>query len=148
MKTFHSRFLPLNFRYVADVSRAFDAILHYGAVGQVINIGTPNEVSNLDVAKQLIDVLVGKGNEQDYLTFVRDRDFNDRRYYIDSTKLRQLGWREEVTWEDGLQKTINWYQRKETSAHWGDISSALLAHPLKGTPQNRKSDAILPGKNK
>lgn len=130
------------------MARAFDVILHHGTIGDVINIGTPKEISNLDVAKQLIGLL-GKGKDEEaYLAFVRDRDFNDRRYYIDNTKLKQLGWQEQVTWKDGLQETINWYKRKETSNHWGDISAALLAHPLKGTPQNRKDSITFPGKSK
>ncbi len=51
-------------------------------------------------------------------------------YHLDSRKLAKLGWREQVSWEDGLKHTIDWY--RVNSGNWGDLSSALVAHPRRG----------------
>ena len=51
-------------------------------------------------------------------------------YHLDSSKLGKLGWREEVSWDEGIKKTIEWY--KVNSGNWGDLSSALVAHPRRG----------------
>ena len=64
------------------------------------------------------------------LTFVEDRVFNDLRYHINSSRLIELGWREEVTWEEGLAKTFEWY--RTFSYRYGDIDAALVAHPRAG----------------
>lgn len=63
-----------------------------------------------------------------FLTFVEDRPFNDLRYSINCEALRRLGWREEVSWEDGLAETIDWYRNKAQD-RWGNIESALAPHP-------------------
>lgn len=116
-----------NFLYVEDVARAFDVILHKGEVGKIYNIGGANEISNKDVAKTLIKIL-GKSDRQDALmTFVPDRKFNDLRYTINSGKLHELGWKEEVTWEEGLAKTVEWYTKY--TSRYGNIEAALVAHP-------------------
>ncbi|TFJ87590.1 hypothetical protein NSK_000941 [Nannochloropsis salina CCMP1776] len=69
------------------------------------------------------------------LTFVEDRPFNDLRYSINSEALRRLGWREEVAWEDGLARTIDWY-RKQAQDRWGNIEAALVAHPQGPSPDD------------
>jgi UDP-glucose 4,6-dehydratase len=121
-----------NYLHVKDVARAFDCILHRGTVSEIYNIGGTNEVANLDVAKKLLSLMGHDSTEQQekMLQFVRDRNFNDLRYTIDSTKLRGLGWTEQVRWEDGLRETIAWY--RDNSGNWGDISSSLVAHPRRG----------------
>lgn len=78
--------------------------------------------------------LVGAdGDPAPFLTFVEDRPFNDRRYSINSQALQQLGWREEVSWEAGLARTIEWYMR-EARDRWGNIERALDPHPQGGLP--------------
>jgi len=89
---------------------------------------------NIDVAKALIkelgdDIPGGKG-ESELMTFVGDRAFNDLRYTISSDKLLALGWVEEVSWEDGLRQTVEWY--KQYTSRYGDIEGALVAHPRQG----------------
>lgn len=64
------------------------------------------------------------------MTFVEDRAFNDLRYAINNTKLEALGWREEVGWEEGLARTVEWY--RQHSHRFGNIESALVAHPRAG----------------
>ena len=120
-----------NFLYVEDVARAFEIILFKGKVGVVYNIGGSNERANIEVAKDLIGLAGYKGKEaQDMMTFVEDRVFNDLRYHINSDRLFELGWREQVSWEEGLRTTFDWYQKN--SIRFGDIDSALVAHPRAG----------------
>jgi dTDP-D-glucose 4,6-dehydratase len=118
-----------NFIHVDDVVAAFDTILRRGMIGEIYNIGTDYEISNLDVAKTLIKIF-GK-EESSHLKFVEDRPFNDFRYAINFEKLKQLGWNAEITWEDGLKKTIEWYSNLK-SDHWESLENALVAHPRQG----------------
>merc|ERR1712194_74358 len=119
-----------NFLYVEDVARAFEVILHKAQPGQILNIGGDNEISNLEVAKKLIEILGLKDREQVLLTFVPDRKFNDLRYTINSGKLHKLGWKEEMDWEGGLRTTVEWF--KKYSNRFGNIEDALVAHPRIG----------------
>jgi len=119
-----------NFLYVEDVARAFEIILFKSKVGMIYNIGGTNERANIDVAKDLIKLSGQESKENELLTFVEDRVFNDLRYSINSDRLFELGWRELVSWEEGLNETFQWYQRH--SSRFGDIESALKAHPRAG----------------
>jgi UDP-glucose 4,6-dehydratase len=116
-----------NFLYVEDVARAFDCILHKGQIGRIYNIGGCNELSNIDVAKTLIKLLGKEVDEEDFITFVPDRKFNDLRYTINSGKLHELGWKEEMSWEEGLKTTVDWY--RTYTNRYGNIENALVAHP-------------------
>jgi len=116
-----------NFLYVEDVARAFDVILHKGVVGEIYNIGGENEKPNVQVAKDLIKLLGKEAEEDDLITFVPDRKFNDLRYTINSSKLHKLGWKEEMSWEEGISTTVEWY--KKYTSRYGNIENALVAHP-------------------
>lgn len=119
-----------NFLYVEDVARAFEIILFKGKVGVVYNIGGSNERANIDVAKDLIALAGYAGKESEMMTFVEDRVFNDLRYHINSDRLFELGWREQMSWEEGIRNTFEWYKR---NAHrYGNIEAALVAHPRAG----------------
>lgn len=118
-----------NFLYVEDVARAFEIILFKGSAGHIYNIGGSNEQKNIDVAKDLIREM-GYSNPEDMMTFVEDRCFNDLRYHINSDKLHELGWREQMSWEEGLRHTVHWY--KNHSNRYGNIDTALVAHPREG----------------
>jgi len=117
-----------NFLYVEDVANAFDIITHKGAIGNVYNIGTDFEISNLEVAKKLIKMF--DMDESKYIQFVENRPFNDCRYKINSDKLRLLGWKPNVSWEEGLAKTIDWY--KDNMRNWASLENALVPHPRAG----------------
>ena len=82
------------------------------------------------MAKTLIGILGLQDRESEYISFVEDRHFNDLRYTIDCHKLKELGWVEEKTWEEGLRETVQWYQRYTSRYH--DIEEALKAHPRAG----------------
>jgi UDP-glucose 4,6-dehydratase len=96
-----------NFLFVEDVARAFDAVLHNGEIGNTYNIGTDFEISNLEVAKKLLQLFGLEKREDELITFVKDRAFNDRRYSINSSKLDSLGWKQQISWEEGLKRTGN-----------------------------------------
>jgi len=120
-----------HFIYVGDVARAFIAILHKGIDGETYNVGCEAEYTNIEVAEKLVKALKPECTDpKEHIEFVADRPFNDVRYYISSEKLMKLGWKEEVSFEDGLQKTIDWYAK--VSADWWTIGtdSALAAHPV------------------
>lgn len=105
--------------YVEDHARAIDLIFHRGRVGETYNIGGSNEWRNIDLVRLLVattDRLLGRaeGEDDNLITFVRDRAGHDLRYAIDSTKLREeLGWTPEVDFEEGIERTVRWYLHNE-----------------------------------
>jgi UDP-glucose 4,6-dehydratase len=116
-----------NFLYVTDVANAFDVIMHKGTPGHVYNIGGKNELPNIEVARQLLKIFGLDKEEEKWITHVPDRNFNDLRYTITSKKLHDLGWVEEMGWEEGLRITVEWY--KKYTSRYGNIDNALVAHP-------------------
>ena len=119
-----------SFIYVEDVARAFDVILHRGITGDTYNIGTEFEISNLEVTRALLKNFNLTEKEDEWIVFVKDRDFNDRRYHIDNSKLKKLNWKPEVDFFEGLKRTIKWY--RENQAYYGDLSQVLVPHPRVG----------------
>lgn len=101
--------------YVIDHARAIDVIFHNGKVGDTYNIGGNNEWTNIDLIRLLCRIMDKKlnrtpGESEKLITFVKDRAGHDLRYAIDSTKLQtELGWKPSVTFEEGLEKTVDWY---------------------------------------
>ena len=101
--------------YVVDHARAIDLIFHEGKVADTYNIGGFNEWKNIDIVKVLInttDRLLGRaeGEDMNLITHVTDRKGHDMRYAIDSRKLqRELGWEPSLQFEEGIEKTIQWY---------------------------------------
>lgn len=101
--------------YVTDHCRAVDAVFHKGRPGEVYNIGGLNEQRNIDIVRMLLVTVARKSGiaEEkllDLISFVKDRPGHDRRYAIDPSKMeRELGWRPETGFEDGITKTVEWY---------------------------------------
>ncbi|CAN6330931.1 unnamed protein product [Urochloa humidicola] len=114
-----------SYLYCEDVAEAFEVILHHGEVGHVYNIGTKRERTVIDVAKDVCKLFNLEADK--VITFVENRPFNDQRYFLDDEKLKSLGWAERTPWEEGLEKTMEWYVAN--SDYWGDVSGALLPHP-------------------
>lgn len=118
--------------FVKDHATAIDAVFHKGTLGDTYNIGGVNEWRNIDLIRLLCDIMdqkLGreKGASQQLITFVTDRAGHDLRYAIDSSKImRELGWKPSVTFEEGLEKTVDWYLQNEawlenvTSGHYQD----------------------------
>lgn len=93
--------------YVEDHCSAIDMILHNGCPGEVYNIGGSNEKRNIEIVKLILSYL---GKPESLIKYVKDRPGHDRRYAIDSSKLKnELGWYPTTTFEDGIKKTIEWY---------------------------------------
>lgn len=117
-----------SYLFVEDVAEAFDCILHKGVDGEVYNVGTDKERTVKEVAS---DIAKHFGMDPSKIVTVKDRAFNDKRYYIGSQKLAELGWVERTAWEDGLKRTIEWYLSTEGKSYWaGEIEGALEAHPI------------------
>ncbi|XP_057871369.2 trifunctional UDP-glucose 4,6-dehydratase/UDP-4-keto-6-deoxy-D-glucose 3,5-epimerase/UDP-4-keto-L-rhamnose-reductase RHM1 isoform X2 [Cryptomeria japonica] len=114
-----------SYLYCEDVAEAFEVVLHRGGVGHVYNVGTKKERRVIDVAKDICKLF--SLDHEKVIKFVENRPFNDQRYFLDDQKLKDLGWSEHTTWEDGLKKTMEWYINHPD--WWGDISGALLPHP-------------------
>ncbi|CAH9096114.1 unnamed protein product, partial [Cuscuta europaea] len=114
-----------SYLYCEDVAEAFEVVLHRGEVGHVYNIGTKKERRVIDVARDICGLF--NLDPETKIKFVENRPFNDQRYYLDDQKLKNLGWSEGMTWEDGLRKTVDWYTNNPD--WWGDVSGALVPHP-------------------
>ncbi|MCC6817864.1 MAG: dTDP-glucose 4,6-dehydratase [Bacteroidia bacterium] len=101
--------------FVEDHASAIDLIFHEGKLGETFNIGGNNEWKNIDLVRllcKMMDSKLGKaiGESEKLITYVGDRAGHDFRYAIDSSKLmQQLGWMPSVTFEQGLERTVDWY---------------------------------------
>ena len=104
--------------YVLDHCSGIDAVLHHGEVGEAYNVGGGNERVNLDIAGQVLELL---GKPRSLLRFVKDRPGHDRRYSLDCSKLRSLGWEPARNFEAGLAETVRWYVQNE--AWWRPLKS-------------------------
>lgn len=118
--------------YAGDAADAFDTILHKGQYGQIYNIGSTDELSNLQLCGMILTTMGIKHESREdfrkWVKFSHDRPFNDRRYAVDATKLKKLGWDQKTSFEDGLKLTINWY-KQFGETWWGDISHVLTPFP-------------------
>ncbi|KAI9099802.1 hypothetical protein DFS34DRAFT_506631 [Phlyctochytrium arcticum] len=122
------------FIYGSDVADAIEIIMHKGAIGETYNIGTSDEISNLELTRYLLKKMSLEAKSSQLIEFVEDRPFNDMRYAIDSNKLEQMGWKPKVKFEEGIERTIEWYTAYSRQ-WWSDISGALVAHPFKSGGQ-------------
>jgi dTDP-glucose 4,6-dehydratase len=101
--------------YVIDHASAIDLLFHKGRIGETYNIGGFNEWKNIDLVRllcQKMDRKLGRtpGTSESLITYVKDRPGHDLRYAIDASKInKELGWKPSVTFEEGLEKTIDWY---------------------------------------
>jgi dTDP-glucose 4,6-dehydratase len=123
----HNRPLPVygkgenvrDWLYVVDHARAIDVIFHQGKIGETYNIGGFNEWKNIDLIHllcRLMDKKLGRaaGESAKLITYVTDRAGHDLRYAIDSGKVtNELGWKPSLQFEEGLEKTIDWYLENE-----------------------------------
>lgn len=105
--------------WVEDHARAIDVIFHKGKIGETYNIGGHNEWTNISLIKLMCSIMDRKlgretGTSEKLISYVKDRAGHDLRYAIDSTKLqKELGWVPSLQFEEGLEKTIDWYLKNE-----------------------------------
>ena len=145
----HNKPLPiygkgLNVRdwlYVEDHAVAIDLVFHKGKCGETYNVGGNNEWRNIDLVKLLCSIMDSKlgrtkNTSEQLITYVKDRAGHDLRYAIDSSKIhKELGWKPSVTFEEGLEKTVEWYLNNQ---EWLDrITSGDYLNYYKEMYENR-----------
>ena len=96
--------------YVLDNCEAIDVVMHKGAPGGIYNIGSGHETTNLELTRAILDIL---GKERSLIKFVKDRPGHDKRYSLDITKLRALGWKPRHDFKEALGRTVDWYRKNE-----------------------------------
>ncbi|RLC80847.1 MAG: dTDP-glucose 4,6-dehydratase [Chloroflexi bacterium] len=96
--------------YVIDHCEAIDLVLHRGQPGEIYNIGAGNELTNLELTRRILRLL---NKPESLIHFVEDRPGHDRRYSLDCTKIRALGWQPRHEFNSALEKTVQWYMENE-----------------------------------
>jgi dTDP-glucose 4,6-dehydratase len=107
-----------NWLFVEDFARGIGHVLDDGAPGEAYNVGGPDECANLDVVRRIV-ALTGAGEE--LIEHVPDRPGHDRRYSLSSDKVRALGWTPRMRFDEGLERTVDWY--RVNAAWWEPIRS-------------------------
>ena len=96
--------------YEADIEDFTEAILKIvekGRIGEIYNVGSSEEKTNIEVVKKILEIL---GKDEQLIEFTTDRPGHDLRYAVDTTKIEtELGWKPKVSFEEGLKKTVEWY---------------------------------------
>ena len=104
--------------FTQDHCRAIDTLVQKGIDGEVYNIGTGDEIANIDLTEKILALT---GASDNMIEPVSDRLGHDRRYAVDSTKLRALGWQPQQSFDEGLTQTVQWY--KEHDSWWKPLKS-------------------------
>jgi len=108
--------------YVEDHCDAVLSTLHHGKSGESYNISANNEIDNLTIVRKILEIM---NKPETLIEFVEDRPGHDLRYSLDSTKISdQLGWKVKSSFEDGLEKTVQWYLNNPELLN--NISSVIL----------------------
>ena len=102
--------------WVGDHVSAIDLVLHAGEAGEPYNVGAEHEVANIETVRRIVELT---GADPGLITYVADRPGHDRRYALDCSRLRALGWRREVGFDEGLARTVGWF--REHRAWWEAI---------------------------
>jgi dTDP-glucose 4,6-dehydratase len=125
--------------FVEDHCSAIDLIIQNGTIGETYCVGGNNEKTNLQIAHLILKSL---NKDQDYIEYVKDRPGHDRRYAIDALKIEEdLGWKPSVTFEQGLEKTIQWYN--DNMWWWEKLVNKYVPQNVQrsiGKIQNPKSE--------
>jgi dTDP-glucose 4,6-dehydratase len=111
--------------YVSDHCEALSMVLEKGKAGEIYNVSAGNEVTNIEIAKKIINQL---GKPENTITFVEDRPGHDTRYSLDSSKIRaELGWKPKGSFEECLKTTVQWYLDNEH--WWTPFATEVILHP-------------------
>lgn len=110
--------------YVLDHCKAIEMLMSKGKKGEVYNISSGEEKSNIEVIKTILDIM---GKKEDLIEFVEDRPGHDLRYSLDSSKMQKLGWKPNFNFEEGIKKTVEWYLDNES--WWEQLASKKILHP-------------------
>lgn len=113
--------------YVDDHCNAILQVIKFGKNGESYNISANNEMDNISIIKKIIKIM---GKSEELIEFVEDRPGHDWRYSLDSTKIRnELNWKEKVSFEKGIEKTVKWYL--ENNNWWDNLNNILSKKPWK-----------------
>lgn len=106
--------------YVLDNCEAIDTVIHKGKAGQIYNIGVGGETTNIELTKMILSLL---GKDESMIEYVKDRPGHDKRYALDITKVKELGWKPKHDFRHALELTIKWY--KDNEAWWQRLARCL-----------------------
>lgn len=109
--------------FVEDHCRAVDLVLQKGDPG-IYNISSGEEKTNLEVVETILKIM---GKDENLIEFVEDRPGHDFRYSLDSSKIRELGWRPRVSFEEGIRRTVEWYLQNKL--WWERLIDEKILHP-------------------
>jgi dTDP-glucose 4,6-dehydratase len=104
--------------YVGDHVSAIDLVLHRGEAGEAYNVGAEHEVANIETTRRILALT---GRDDSLIRYVADRPGHDRRYAIDCSRLRALGWERRTEFDQGLAETVEWFRANR--AWWEPIKS-------------------------
>jgi len=111
--------------YVKDYCEAIDFVLRKGQLGEIYNVSSGNELSNIQIVRKILGLL---GKTEDLITFVEDRPGHDIRYSLDSSKIRsKLCWKPKFSFEKALIESVNWYVNNEW--WWKPLATEKILHP-------------------
>ena len=111
--------------YVQDHCEAIEVVMDRGKAGEVYNVSAGNEISNVDIAKNILSLLK---KPESLIAFVEDRPGHDQRYSLDSTKTRStLGWKPKFSFAEAFESTVKWYVENER--WWGPLATQATLHP-------------------
>ncbi len=99
-----------NWLWVDDFASAIDTVLEFGEAGAVYNVGGPDELPNIEVVRRILELT---GRDESLISYVEDRLGHDRRYSLASAKTEALGWKAAVGFDDGIERTVEWYRENE-----------------------------------
>jgi len=112
--------------FVEEHCDAVYETLMNGKSGQTYNISANNEINNLEIVNKILEIM---GKSSDLIEFVEDRPGHDQRYSLDSSKIKnEFGWSTKINFEDGIRKTIEWYEKN--FSYYESVSNEIL----KSTP--------------
>jgi UDP-glucose 4,6-dehydratase len=125
-----------SFMHVVDLARAFELLIFRGKLGQVYNVGIDKDMTMSEVAHRVLELVDSRRpaaalttSAEARIQYVRDRAFNDERYFVSSDKIRQLGWQPIFTFQQGLIMALEWYQHNMDTFPPDVMNSALVPHP-------------------
>jgi dTDP-glucose 4,6-dehydratase len=108
--------------FVEDHCEAINFVLERGKRGEIYNISSGEEKSNLEVVNGILDIM----DKKDLIAFVEDRPGHDVRYSLDSSKIRKLGWKPKYGFSEGLKETVEWYLKNEWL--WKPLADEKVLH--------------------
>jgi len=121
-----------SFLYVEDAVDAVLCVLFQGKIGEIYNISSQDEISIKELATKLLHYIKPESALDDNIQYIEDRNFNDKRYWIESQPLAKLGWKPQWTLEKGLTSTIQWFNIVNRETYWSNSNYKALVWGGKG----------------